>query len=317
QTYQHLEVLVVDDCSTDKSLDVVLRLKEQHPNGHWIKVVRQPRNMGVSEARNVVIGLANGEYLYFLDSDDFVEAQTIEMMVCHAEDNNADVVHASSRTFIMRTGSYSGCYAYPLYKVVAGKGAFANLVCKSLRANVSTLPFNVLFRIQFLRRYNLKFFGRNSEEFLFFSAYYAKVERAVLMPDVTYYYVIRDKSLMGYNSRDLIPVDEIRERFLVNERMTMGCGSVKEESFYCVHCAKVMKYKFRAVCVALRHRKRFSEWLTDSEIHKELRHPASLKEILHFRRYRWYNLAFYIVAHLPSAVSVKLCYIVGKIIHWI
>ena len=64
QTYQHLEVLVVDDCSTDKSLDVVLRLKEQHPNGHWIKVVRQPRNMGVSEARNVVIDLAKGKYLF-------------------------------------------------------------------------------------------------------------------------------------------------------------------------------------------------------------------------------------------------------------
>lgn len=99
--------------------------------------------------------------------------------------------------------------------------------------------------------------------------------------------------------------------------MTRRYEFVRGYSFYDVHCTRVLKHKFRAVCVALKHRKHFTEWITNQEIHKELVHPASLSGIWHFRHYRSCNLAVFAVAHLPSAISVKLCYAIGKVINWI
>jgi hypothetical protein len=78
-----------------------------------------------------------------------------------------------------------------------------------------------------------------------------------------------------------------------------------------------MKHKFRAACVALRHRKRFTEPLPDKEICQELKHPATLFEIVHFQRYKAFHLFFYIIGVLPSFISVRVLYVLGKIIKWI
>ena len=317
QTYHNLEIIIVDDCGTDHSMDIVLRIAKLNPYGNLIRMIKQTQNKGVSEARNAVIENAKGQYLYFLDGDDFIEPQTIEVMLNQSELHVADVVYASARTYIMQTKSYSDCFSIPEYKIVSGKENFAKLVCMNLRQNVSSTSWNILFRMQFIKNNNLRFFGRNTEDFLFFSTYYSKVEKAVFIPDITYNYVIREKSLMGYNIRNSIPVCEIRERLLVDQIMTQRCVSVKGCSFYDVHCARVMKHKFRAVCVALKLRHHFTEWLTDKEIHKELEHPATLSEIIGFKQYFFFNLLFYIVDHLPPFVSVKVCHLVGKIAHWI
>ena len=122
---------------------------------------------------------------------------------------------------------------------------------------------------------------------------------------------------MGNNARSVIPVDEIRGRFFTDAIMTERCARLKERSFYDVHCARVMKHKFRAVCVALRHRKRFTELLKNVEIRKELRHPAKLSEILTFSRYKGFHLFFYTIAKLPAPICVGVCYLLGKIMRWI
>ena len=78
-----------------------------------------------------------------------------------------------------------------------------------------------------------------------------------------------------------------------------------------------MKHKFRAVCVALRHRHRFSELLSDSEIRQELKHPASWKEILSFHRYRGLHIFFYVLGSMPPKMTVACSYVFGKLMRWI
>ena len=75
QTYQNLEILIVDDLGTDKSMDVVAGLQQSHPFGNCIKIIRHPENRGLGEARNTVIENAEGKYLYFVDSDDVIDAE--------------------------------------------------------------------------------------------------------------------------------------------------------------------------------------------------------------------------------------------------
>ena len=74
---------------------------------------------------------------------------------------------------------------------------------------------------------------------------------------MTYNYVSRPGSIMGNMARERIPVSEIRERFKADAVLTSHCERLKDRAFYDVYCARVMKHKFRAVCVALRHRNRF------------------------------------------------------------
>lgn len=317
QTYQNLEILVVDDLGSDKSMDIVADVQKNNKNGSLIKIISQSQNGGSGKARNAVIHHAKGKYLYFLDSDDFIEPNTIELMVGQAEKNQTDAVIASLRKVIWNSDEELPTLQYSSYKLIKGKDEFANYVCQDLRWHIAITACNILFLTDFLRRNDLKFLASKDEDALFLSDYYSEIQSAVILPNVTYNYVIRPGSKMGNNARSVIPVDEIRGRFFTDAIMTERCARLKERSFYDVHCARVMKHKFRAVCVALRHRKRFTELLKNVEIRKELRHPAKLSEILTFSRYKGFHLFFYTIAKLPAPICVGVCYLLGKIMRWI
>ena len=317
QTYENIEILVVDDLGTDNSMQIVADLQSSHPLGHRIKVIKHRENKGLGEARNTAIDIASGKYIFFIDSDDFIEANTIEVLLKEAEDNNTDIVMASSRKIVYGTNEEKPTFTYKRKEVLVGKDVFANYLCQDLRWHIGINAWNNLFKLDFLHQHNLRFAARKDEDALFLSDFYSEVERAVLLPNITYNYVLRPDSIMGNQIRDLIPVSEIRERFLTDAKMTERCARLKTRSFYDVHCARVMKHKFRAVCVAIRHRKRFSEPFPYLEIRHELKHPASFSEILCFRRYRVLNLFFFFLCHLPSSLFICCSYIIGKLLKWI
>jgi len=317
QTYQNLEILVVDDLGTDNSMKIVAEVQQKNPKGALIKTIVQSQNGGSGEARNAVIRVAHGKFIYFLDSDDYIEPNTIELMVNQAEKNLTDVVIASLRKVIWNTNIEQPTLQYKSYKLIQGEDQFAHYVCQDLHWHIAITACNILFLTDFLRKNDLKFLANKDEDALFLSDYYSEVSSAVIMPDITYNYVIRPGSKMGNNARLQIPVNEIRDRFYTDSIMTVRCSRLKERSFYDVHCARVMKHKFRAVCVALRHRNRFTEKLSKDEILQELEHPARLSEILRFKRYRGFNLCLYTISKLPSFVCVAVCYLAGKFIKWI
>ena len=67
QTYKKIEMVLVDDCSKDKSAVIIERCKEIYPG---IVYFLQPQNMGAGAARNKALELAQGQYVAFLDADD-------------------------------------------------------------------------------------------------------------------------------------------------------------------------------------------------------------------------------------------------------
>ena len=317
QTYENLEILVVDDLGTDNSMQIVADLQSSHPLGHRIKVIKHPENKGLGEARNTAIDIATGKYIFFIDSDDFIEANTIAVLLKEAEDNNTDIVMASSRKIVYGTNEERPTFTYKRKEVLVGKDVFANYLCQDLRWHIGINAWNNLFKLDFLHQHNLHFAARKDEDALFLSDFYSEVEKAVLLPDITYNYVLRPGSIMGNQARDHIPTTEIRERFKTDAKMTERSARLRGRPFYDVHCARVMKHKFRAACVALRHRKRFTEPLTNQEICQELKHPASLSDIINFKRYKLFHLFFYTLSKLPPSLAVSLTYMVGKLIRWI
>lgn len=317
QTYPYMEVIIVDDCSTDNSLEVIENIKRSHPRGGNLKIYKNLQNSGPGVSRNKVIDESSGKYVYFIDSDDFIDENTIEIMVNQAEIHQADIVIASMQAVYYDTNEIEPAFSYPSLKIIKGQDAFADYVCSDLHSHIGISACNTLFDISFLKDNNLRLAARKDEDALFLSDYYSEVKCAVLMPNITYNYLVRPGSIMGNQERAQIPVEEIRERFRTDRIMTENCRRLKSRSFYDVHCSRVVKHKFRAVCIALRHRYKFTEKLSNKEICREIRHPATLGEILKFKRYRLYNLFFFFVGKLPSPMTVGICYILGKLIRWI
>lgn len=317
QSYPNIEIVVVDDHGTDNSITIIEDIKRDHLRGNCIRILRQSKNMGPGEARNRIIEEAFGKYLYFLDSDDFIVPETISLMVEQAELHFADVVIASMQAIYYDTNELEPAFSYDSLTVIKGHDSFANYVCSDLHSHIGISACNTLYFLNFLRNNHLRFAARKDEDALFLSDYYSEVGCAVLMPDITYNYLVRPGSIMGNQARDVIPVVEIRDRFQTDKIMTDRCSRLKNRSFYDVHCSRVVKHKFRAVCVSLRHYKRFSEKLLFSEIRQEMEHPATFPEIMKFKRYRLYNIFFYVISKLPSPVFVGVSYVMGKAMKWI
>ena len=76
QTYKNLEIIIVDDKSTDNSLKIVKNIKDKR-----IKIISLKKNAGVANARNKGVEAATGDYICFLDSDDFWDKTKIEKQI--------------------------------------------------------------------------------------------------------------------------------------------------------------------------------------------------------------------------------------------
>lgn len=98
QTYEYVEVIFVNDCSTDNSEQILLAYKAKielsKPN-YIVKILNHTSNKGVATARNTALDNANGDYLYYLDADDYLSRNTIELLVNEAEFSKVDIVGCS------------------------------------------------------------------------------------------------------------------------------------------------------------------------------------------------------------------------------
>lgn len=77
QTYENTEIILVNDCSKDNSLDICKEYSKTYNN---VKVISNEKNSGVSATRNNGINNSTGEYICFVDSDDYVESNYIEVL---------------------------------------------------------------------------------------------------------------------------------------------------------------------------------------------------------------------------------------------
>lgn len=100
QTLSDIEVIVVDDGSTDKTPDIVEELSASDAR---LRLIRQ-ENQYAGAARNTGIKAAGGDYLYFLDADDWIESNALEAMRDAGDSRGVDIVIARSEGFDNQTG---------------------------------------------------------------------------------------------------------------------------------------------------------------------------------------------------------------------
>ncbi len=128
QTYTNFELLIVDDGSPDRSIEICQQFSDPR-----IKIIRQS-NRGVSSARNTGIRHAAGEYLAFLDGDDLWTAEKLEKHVAHLESSPNVGISFSRSAFIDEAGNPLNLYQMPKLKEITPDLIF----CRNPVGNGST-----------------------------------------------------------------------------------------------------------------------------------------------------------------------------------
>ena len=95
QTQKEIEVIAINDGSTDNSLEILEEIKREHPD----LIIYSQENRGLGDARNKGIELAIGEYIYFIDSDDCLAPEAMETCYQYAAENHLDVVMFDAEVF--------------------------------------------------------------------------------------------------------------------------------------------------------------------------------------------------------------------------
>lgn len=93
QSYKDIEIILVDDCGNDNSVQIAENILNDEAHGKFSFVVlHHEKNRGLSAARNTGMEVASGDYVYFMDSDDTITPDCMEKLVCRAESTDADIV---------------------------------------------------------------------------------------------------------------------------------------------------------------------------------------------------------------------------------
>lgn len=314
------EIIVIDDQSPDNSIDIVRELKGTHPNGNRIKILTQPYNMGCWAARNKILQEAKGKYIFLLDADDYIVPNALETLYAYAEKHEADAVYGSVVS-VNEKGEHTtfsqGDMKLP-FKVLIGKDQLALFANQNTHPTLYNFIWNVLLRNNFIKNNNLQFKEtRFADDILFETDMQPLIERAVLLPDETYYYVLREGSLSNFQKRQHIDRDEIEQYIKVYTYIKNQVRELKDKPYFETRCVKVMKYMFFIICGAIHNHDKITPKLTESMIRNAMKHPIGLSELLNFKRYKAINIGFWLIGALPPMLSVWIIKSIGKWKHLI
>lgn len=119
QTYKDIEIIVVNDCSTDSTADIIKTYTDKR-----IKVINHEVNMGAGWARKHGIEAATGEYVITIDGDDWISHDFIEKLVDNAKETNADIV--SGGITVVYPDGYCEIKRFPVKCSTTGQEKFAD-----------------------------------------------------------------------------------------------------------------------------------------------------------------------------------------------
>jgi glycosyltransferase involved in cell wall biosynthesis len=215
QTYSNIEIMLVNDGSTDGSLAACRRAAE---NDSRIRVFDK-ENGGPSSARNLALKQASGEYVYFYDIDDAVKPNTIERLVDVMEERNADLSVCGFEIFdgkkvVKTVNKKDGLYR-------TGEEArkdYANQLYMYEAEGIQGAPWFKLFKMSIIREHNIEFPNiRRSEDDVFIARYVNYIDSFVMTGDILYrYYVNTCRRFWDKYRFDMFDTAVISTRYMLD-----------------------------------------------------------------------------------------------------
>lgn len=188
QAALNYEIVIVNDGSTDKTFEIAEHYEQAFPG--LIRVISR-ENGGVGQARNTALDHAEGKYIYFVDADDTVEIDAIEVMMHEFEDENVDIVCAG-------------------HDLVSDRFNIKNHVLSKQAIN-SEEAMRLLLKDWQLRNYcwgkcfkkslfdGMRFEGKCFEDVLLVHQIMMRAKKIVLLPNILYHYTVDQKASLTSN----------------------------------------------------------------------------------------------------------------------
>lgn len=181
QTYKNIEIICVDDGSTDSSVDLLQSIAEKDSR---VKILSQ-KNAGAGAARNYGLSVAQGKYIYFFDADDIAVNNLLEFAYNRAQETDADIVAFNGYTFT--NDDISTKKIKPGYN----KNVLGDSSCvfsykdypENIMSIVNVVPWNKLIRTDFIKENNIRFEEISSTNDITFSAVCAATAKKIALVD--------------------------------------------------------------------------------------------------------------------------------------
>lgn len=183
QTYKDMEVLFIDDGSTDGSSKILDEYEQMYPE--LFRVIHK-QNSGISDTRNLGISLARGEYITFIDSDDYVLPNMIHRLYETAQSENADIVVCD---YYEQRGNHN--------QLIQVSNFTPTTLQQSghLLFDINSSPWNKIYRRELLMKFQIQYPDNVKYEDVYFVFQCLKfAQKIVKVNEPLLYYVIHDQS---------------------------------------------------------------------------------------------------------------------------
>jgi len=195
QTYKNIEIVLVNDCTPDNSMTLVKNFMDANPD-LTIKIIEHKENSGLSVVRNNGIKASTGKYLFFLDSDDEITRDCIELLVKKAEKTDAQIIIAQNR-WINTFDNTTKDFGFPT--ITEKKYYDNNLEIFSVysKGGLPSSSWNKLFKRDFIVDNQIYFVpGLFAQDELWFFHLLLKTDTLAIIDDITYLYYLHGESVI-------------------------------------------------------------------------------------------------------------------------
>lgn len=227
QTYENLEVIIVDDCGNDGSMQIVSDLIYASERAEIFRIIKHECNRGLSAARNTGINNAKGDYLFFIDSDDFISKDCIEKLVSLAEKyDGVDIIYGSAQRYPdVLESTYISVNLNGIPEYSDNRRWIKNVVLK--HNYLSIVVWNKLIKRSLIENKKLRFYESTylkcGEDILWTFLLSKYIENIAFCKHTTYFYVRNTNSI----STSVKPVYFIGNVIILKE-------IAKNIDFYCL-----------------------------------------------------------------------------------
>lgn len=185
QTFSDIEIIIVDDGSTDESGSIADELAQID---NRVKVVHQV-NSGAAAARNLGISIARGKYLYFMDPDDFTEPEMLFELYSTAETNNAELTIAGFKNIYEDDKRKTSTSVAPEPCFFNDAQSFRNSFYKYLNNTLIAVPWNKLYLREYITSNRLEFPKVKWDDLHFNMEAIKSIERVAIIDNTSYHFL--------------------------------------------------------------------------------------------------------------------------------